>query len=309
LKVYRTPESFTPLKNAIVTTGTYDGVHKGHRKILQALMDTAKKDGGESVVITFWPHPRKIVGTGNIEEIKSLSTLDEKTKILASLGIDHLVIIPFNREFSELSSEEFIHNILIKNIGTKKLVIGYDHKFGRNREGSFEYLKNNAAALGIEVQEIPRQDLNDIAISSTEIRKALSKGDVKTAALYLEQPYSISGIVVKGRQLGRTIGFPTANIKVNDPDKLIPADGVYAVYVNYKGECLKGMLNIGFRPTVEGQDKTIEVHILSFDKEIYGEELEIQFIQFIRPEQKFNGLDQLKEQLGKDREMVSRMLN
>jgi len=309
LKVYRTPESFTPLKNAIVTTGTYDGVHKGHRKILQALMDTAKKDGGESVVITFWPHPRKIVGTGNIEEIKSLSTLDEKTKILASLGIDHLVIIPFNREFSELSSEEFIHNILIKNIGTKKLVIGYDHKFGRNREGSFEYLKNNAAALGIEVQEIPRQDLNDIAISSTEIRKALSKGDVKTAALYLEQPYSISGIVVKGRQLGRTIGFPTANIKVNDPDKLIPADGVYAVFVNYKGERLKGMLNIGFRPTVEGQDKTIEVHILSFDKEIYGEELEIQFIQFIRPEQKFNGLDQLKEQLGKDREMVSRMLN
>ncbi|HVD97123.1 MAG TPA: bifunctional riboflavin kinase/FAD synthetase [Cytophagaceae bacterium] len=309
MKVYRTPESFTPLKNAIVTTGTYDGVHKGHRKILQALMDTAKKDGGESVVITFWPHPRKIVGTGNIEEIKSLSTLDEKTKILASLGIDHLVIIPFNREFSELSSEEFIHNILIKNIGTKKLVIGYDHKFGRNREGSFEYLKNNAAALGIEVQEIPRQDLNDIAISSTEIRKALSKGDVKTAALYLEQPYSISGIVVKGRQLGRTIGFPTANIKVNDPDKLIPADGVYAVFVNYKGERLKGMLNIGFRPTVEGQDKTIEVHILSFDKEIYGEELEIQFIQFIRPEQKFNGLDQLKEQLGKDREMVSRMLN
>jgi riboflavin kinase / FMN adenylyltransferase len=307
LKVYHTPENFIPLPNAIVTTGTYDGVHKGHRKILQALVETARKDKGESVVITFWPHPRKIIGTDTVE-IKSLSTLDEKIEILAGLGIDHLLIIPFNREFSELSSAEFIHTILIKRIGTKKLVIGYDHKFGKNREGSFDYLKKNASTFGFEVQEIPRQDLNDIAISSTEIRKSLAKGDVTAAALYLEQPYKIKGIVVKGRQLGRTIGFPTANIKINDPEKLIPADGVYAVYVKYKEEVLKGMLNIGFRPTVEGVGKTTEVHILDFDKEIYGEELEVQFIQFVRPEVKFEGIEKLKEQLQKDKQVICDIL-
>lgn len=308
MKVYHSTENFTPLAHAIVTTGTYDGVHKGHRKILQALVETVRKEKGESVVITFWPHPRKIIGTGSAPEIKSLSTLDEKIEILSNLGIDHLLIIPFNREFSELSSEDFIHDILIKKIGTKKLVIGYDHKFGKNREGSFEYLKKNATHLGFQVQEIPRQDLNDIAISSTEIRKALAKGNVSAAALYLEQPYKIKGIVVKGRQLGRTIGFPTANIKVNDPDKLIPSDGVYAVYVKYKNEILKGMLNIGLRPTVEGIGKTIEVHILHFDKEIYGEELEVQFIQFVRSEMKFEGIEKLKEQLVKDKTTISAIL-
>lgn len=308
MKVYRELDEFTPLANAIVTTGTYDGVHKGHRKILQALVETARKSNGESVVITFWPHPRKIIGTGNSEEIKSLSTLDEKIEILSGLGIDHLLVIPFNREFSELSSEEFIHSILIGKIGTKKLVIGYDHKFGKNREGSFDYLSENSGSFGFEIQEIPRQDLNDIGVSSTEIRKALTKGDVSTAALYLEQPYKLKGIVVKGRQLGRTIGFPTANIKVNDPEKLIPADGVYAVYVKYKKDIFKGMLNIGFRPTVEGIGKTIEVHLLEFDKEIYGEELEIQFIRFVRPEQKFDGIDKLKAQLEVDKRTISEIL-
>lgn len=308
MKVYREVDEFTPLANAIVTTGTYDGVHKGHRKILQALVETARENGGESVVITFWPHPRKIIGSGNTEEIKSLSTLDEKIEILSSLGIDHLLVIPFNREFSELSSEEFIHSVLIRRIGTKKLVIGYDHKFGKNREGSFEYLKENSTSFGFDIQEIPRQDLNDIAVSSTEIRKAITKGDVSSAALYLEQPYRIKGIVVKGRQLGRTIGFPTANIKIDDSEKLIPTDGVYAVYVKYKNEIFKGMLNIGFRPTVEGIGKTIEVHILNFDKEIYGEELEIQFIRFIRQEQKFDGIDKLKAQLEVDKRTVSEML-
>lgn len=280
----------------------YDGVHKGHRKILQALIDTAKNSKGESVVITFWPHPKKIVGAGKTQEIKSLSTLDEKIEILSALGIDHLLIIPFNREFSELSSEEFIKDILIDTIGTKKLVIGYDHKFGRNREGSFEYLKKDAPSkYGFDVEEIPRQDLDDIAVSSTEIRKALDKGDVSKAALYLEQPYQLKGIVVKGKQLGRTIGFPTANIKVNDQEKLIPADGVYAVKVKYKNELLGGMLNIGVRPTVEGLNRTIEVNIFNFDKEIYGEELEILFIEFIRAEQKFSGIDALKAQLSLDK--------
>ena len=309
LKIYRELTDFKKLSNAIVTTGTYDGVHKGHRKILQTLIDTAKKNNGESVVITFWPHPRKIVGIGNVQDIKSLSTLDEKIEILSSLGIDHLLIVPFNREFSELSSEDFIKKILIETIGTKKLVIGYDHKFGKNRAGSFEYLKKDASKYGFEVQEIPRQDLDDIAVSSTEIRKALNNGDVSKAALYLEQPYQLSGIVVKGKQLGRTIGFPTANIKVNDPDKLIPADGVYAVRVKYKEELLGGMLNIGMRPTVEGLDRTIEVNIFNFDKEIYGEELEIRFIEYIRPEKKFSGLDALKEQILSDKITSEKILS
>ncbi len=301
MKVYRESDNFSRLTNAVVTTGTYDGVHKGHRKILQTLTDTAKKINGESVVITFWPHPRKIVGGTNAPDIKALSTLEEKIEILSSLGIDHLLIIPFNREFSELSSEDFIKKILQDKIGTKKLVIGYDHKFGKNRVGSFEYLQKESKQYGFEVEEIPRQDLNDVAISSTEIRHALGKGDVSKAALYLEQPYKLKGIVVKGKQLGRTIGFPTANIKINDPDKLIPADGVYAVKVKYKEEFLNGMLNIGFRPTVDGAVRTIEVYIFDFNAEIYGEELEIQFIEYIRPEQKFAGLEQLKEQLEADK--------
>jgi riboflavin kinase/FMN adenylyltransferase len=301
LKVYRDPKEFKKLPNAIVTTGTYDGVHKGHRKILLTLIETAKENKGETVVITFWPHPRKIVGDSAFQDIKSLSTLDEKIEILSALGIDHLLIIPFNREFSELSSEEFIKNILVDKIGTKKLVIGYDHKFGKNRAGSFEYLKKDSAKYGFEVQEISRQDLNDVAVSSTEIRKALANGDVSKAALYLEQPYKLKGIVVKGKQLGRTIGFPTANIKVNDQDKLIPADGVYAVHVKYKENIFGGMLNIGFRPTVEGINRTIEVYIHNFDKEIYGEELEIRFLEFLRPEEKFTGIEMLKAQLEKDK--------
>ncbi|HWZ22289.1 MAG TPA: bifunctional riboflavin kinase/FAD synthetase [Cytophagaceae bacterium] len=308
MHIYKELHDFKRLPNAIVTTGTYDGVHKGHRKILQILIDTAKENNGESVVITFWPHPRKIVGIGNRQDIKSLSTLDEKIEILSALGIDHLLIIPFNRAFSELSSEEFIKNILLDTIGTKKLVIGYDHKFGKNRIGSFEYLKKNASDYGFEVQEIPRQDLDDIAVSSTEIRNALSNGAVSKADLYLEQPYKLKGIVVKGKQLGRTIGFPTANIKVSDPDKLIPADGVYAVQVKYKESLLGGMLNIGMRPTVEGLDRTIEVNIFNFDKEIYGEELEILFLEFIRPEKKFNGLEALKEQLNSDKITAHKIL-
>lgn len=309
MRIYRELRNFKKLSNAIVTTGTYDGVHKGHRKILQTLINTAKINNGESVVITFWPHPRKIVGIGTVQDIKSLSTLDEKIKILSALGIDHLLVIPFNREFSELSSEEFIKDILIDKIGTKKLVIGYDHKFGKNRAGSFEYLKKDASKYGFEVQEIPRQDLDDIGVSSTEIRGALNSGEVSKAALYLEQPYQLKGIVVKGKQLGRTIGFPTANIKVNDSEKLIPADGVYAVQVKYKEALLGGMLNIGMRPTLEGLNRTIEVNIFNFDKEIYGEELDVLFLEFIRAEKKFLGIEALKEQIQLDKTTSQKILS
>jgi len=301
LKVYNSLDAFLKLNNAIVTTGTYDGVHKGHRKILQTLVETAKADGGESVVISFWPHPKKILSNLVEQEGKSLTTIEEKTQLLKDIGIHHFLILPFNREFSELTSEEYVQQILVNKIGTKKLIIGYDHRFGKNREGSFEYLLQNSTKFGFTVVEIPKQDLNDIAISSTEVRNALLNGNVVKATMYLEQPYTLKGLVVKGKQLGHTIGFPTANIKVYDSEKLIPANGVYATKVVYKGQQLKGMLNIGYRPTLDGVDKTIEVNIFDFNKEIYGEELEIIFVERIRSEEKFSGLDALKLQLAKDK--------
>jgi riboflavin kinase/FMN adenylyltransferase len=308
LEVYRKIEDFKKLSCAVVTTGTYDGVHKGHRKILSRLVEISKECDGESVVITFWPHPRKILSETQGNEVKVLSTIEEKIQLLAELKIDHLLVIPFTREFSELSSEDFIKKILVDKIGTKKLVIGYDHKFGKNREGSFDHLKKESSHYGFEVEEISRQDIDAIGVSSTEIRKALAMGDVKKAATYLTQPYSISGLIVKGQQLGRTIGFPTANINISDPEKLIPQDGVYAVLVKYKETIYKGMLNIGNRPTIDGKHKTVEVNIFDFDKEIYGESLEVKFIDYLRSEVKFSGIDALKEQLKKDKEKSIELL-
>ncbi len=301
MKVYKALSEFTRLSNAVVTIGTYDGVHLGHQKILQSVITSTKSFNGESVVVTFWPHPKKILGYKASQDVKYLSTLDEKIEMLEALGIDHLLIIPFNRSFSELSSAEFIQTVLVDTIGTKKLIIGYDHRFGKDREGSFAYLQKNSVSLGFEVKEIPRQDLNEVAISSTHIREALSIGAVKKATQFLGKPYELKGIVSKGKQVGRTIGFPTANLKVTDVDKIIPSDGVYAVQVLHKGQIFGGMLNIGFRPTVDGKNKTIEAHIFDFEHTIYGEELAIRFIDYIRAEQKFSSKEALQEQLEKDK--------
>ncbi len=301
MNVYYGLKDFTKLENAVVTSGTFDGVHLGHQKILNRLKEVAFETSGESVVITFYPHPRSVISPDN-KTINLLSTLDEKIELLEKNGINHLVIIPFTREFSELSSEEFIQKILIETIGTKTLVIGFDHRFGKNREGGFDYLKENKARYGFEIEEIPRHDLENVGISSSKIRKALNEGDVPTADHFLGRNYSISGVIVKGKQLGRTIGFPTANIQVREIAKLVPVDGVYAVKVYYRYEKYGGMLNIGNRPTVDGTFKTIEVNIFDFDQEIYGENLKVEFIQKIRNEQKFNGLDELKAQIAKDKE-------
>lgn len=301
MNVYYGIKDFTKLHNAVVTSGTFDGVHLGHQKILNRLKEVAFETGGESVVITFYPHPRSVISPDN-KTINLLSTLDEKIELLEKNGINHLVIIPFTRDFSELSSEEFIQKILIETIGTKTLVIGFDHRFGKNREGGFDYLKANKARYGFEIEEISRQDLENVGISSSKIRKALIEGDVPTADHFLGRNYALSGVIVKGKQLGRTIGFPTANIQVREIAKLVPADGVYAVKVYYHEEEFEGMLNIGNRPTVDGTLKTIEVNIFDFDREIYGENLTIEFIQKIRNEQKFNGLDELKAQIAKDKE-------
>jgi riboflavin kinase / FMN adenylyltransferase len=307
MKIYKGINEFVKIENAVVTSGTFDGVHLGHQKILKRLNEVAQQFGGESVVITFYPHPRSVVSTEN-QSVKLLSTFEEKAEFLQQNGVNHLLVIPFTREFSELKTEEFIQKILVDKIGTKKLVIGYDHRFGKNREGGFDYLRANAQKYGFDVEEIPRQDVENIGVSSSKIRKALAEGDVQTANHFLGRNYSLSGIVVKGKQLGRTIGFPTANVQTGEADKLIPHKGVYAVKVKYNDEFFGGMLNIGFRPTVEGTFQTIEVNIFDFDKEIYGENITIEFIQKIRNEQKFNGLDELKAQIGRDKDEVVSIL-
>ena len=261
----------------------------------------------ETVIITFHPHPRLVLFP-NDNDLKLLTTLDEKIELLRTLNIDHLIIIPFDLQFSRTTSLEFVRDILINTIGTKKLVIGYDHHFGRNREGNFESLKELTALYDFEVEEIPVQDINQISVSSSKIRKALSEGEVATAAEYLNYPYHLTGKVVQGRQLGRTIGFPTANIQVNDAHKLIPADGVYAVRVQVREKSYKGMMNIGMRPTVDGKVRSIEVHIIDFAADIYDENLQISFIQKIRNEKKFDGIESLKSQLLVDRTVALQIL-
>lgn len=300
-------DTLAPLPYAVVTSGTFDGVHRGHQTILNRLTEIARSSQGESVVLTYWPHPRTVVANDS-QNLKLLSTLDEKIALLDQAGIDHLVIIPFTRSFSQLSSEEFIQQILIDKIGTKKLVIGYDHRFGKDRQGGFDYIKAHQREYGFEVEEIPRQDVEAVGVSSSKIRIALGDGHIQTASLFLGRLYSLTGTIVKGKQLGRTIGFPTANLQVDDPSKLVPANGVYAVDVVYKNQRLGGMLNIGLRPTVGGTYQTIETYIFDFDADIYGEHLTLKFREFLRPEQKFDGLPALVAQLKVDEERARRGL-
>lgn len=306
VKVYSHIDEFKGCPNAVVTTGTFDGVHMGHQQIIRRLRETAEKTGGETVLLTFFPHPRMVLFPERKQLL--LNTIEEKTNLLEKAGIDHLIIHPFTREFSMLSSSDFIQEILVKKIGTKTLVIGHDHHFGRNREGSFEHLKEFGPVYGFNVEEIPAREVEHMTVSSTRIRTALGEGDVKTAASFLGYPYTISGTVVKGRQIGRSIDFPTANIRVDDPFKLVPADGVYAVFVRRQNELLKGMLNIGMRPTIDGKERTIEVNILDFNADLYGETLILDFVSRLRSEIKFNGLDALKAQLEKDRQAARQAL-
>lgn len=302
MRVYYNLNEFIPLKNAVVTTGTFDGVHIGHQTILTRLIETAKQYNGESVLLTFSPHPRIVLSKDS--DIKLLQSLEEKVSALDKMGLDHLIIHPFTLEFAKTSSMEFIRDILKKNIGASQLVIGYDHHFGRNREGSFKHLKASSKKYGFDVEEIPAQDVDNIHVSSTKIRKALSLGDIKTANAYLSRPFSIIGQVMHGEKIGRSIGFPTANIQVDDSHKLIPLNGVYAVDVFLKdtSTVYKGMLNIGFKPTLDdaAQNLSIEVHIINFEGDIYNEKIRVDFKERIRDEKQFKSLEELKEQLQKD---------
>jgi riboflavin kinase/FMN adenylyltransferase len=303
MKIYHSPDDFTRLPLAVVTSGTFDGVHLGHRKILDRVKEVAQRNGGETVVITFWPHPRLVLKPED-QTLKLLNTFEEKAELLKEQGIQHLVRIPFTKEFSQYSSMEFVQRILIDAIGTRKLVIGYDHHFGKNREGTFELLRANAPALGFDVEEIPAQDIDHVTVSSSKIRRALESGDVTTARHFLGRSYSITGLVVKGDKLGRVMGYPTANISIESHFKLIPADGIYAVRVLHGERWHGGMLYIGNRPTVNGLKRAIEVNIFDFDSDIYGETLTVTFERLLRTDSKFRDLEALKQQLHLDKQLA-----
>ncbi|MFY0627840.1 MAG: bifunctional riboflavin kinase/FAD synthetase [Reichenbachiella sp.] len=295
------------IQNAVVTSGTFDGVHVGHKKILKHLVKTAEKIGGQSVVLTFWPHPRFVLFP-NDNSLKLISTFEEKAIILEEAGIDFLVKIEFTKAFSQLSSESFIQNVIIDKLKTKKLIIGYDHHFGKNREGSFDYLKANAERFGFEVEEIKRQDIDEVGVSSTKIRLALEEGEVDHASHLIGHSYTMHGGVVEGQKIGKSIGFPTANIGLKENYKLIPKDGVYFVRVFVLNQWWNGMLNIGARPTIENASRAIEVHIIDFNEDIYGESITVDFIKRIRDEKKFESLEALKIQLEKDKVLAEALI-
>nr|WP_068892945.1 bifunctional riboflavin kinase/FAD synthetase [Pedobacter panaciterrae] len=301
MKIYNHFSEFKKLNNAVATIGTFDGVHYGHQKIIKRLCELAKATGGESVILTFFPHPRLIIDPEN-QDLKMINTINEKAKILDSLGVDHLIITPFTRDFSNLTPAEYIKNILVDTIGIKNLIVGYDHRFGKDRKGGLQDLEAFSKNFNYKIEQIPEQDINDVAVSSTKIRTALLDGDVALAAEYLGYNFSLYGKVIKGDKIGRTIGFPTANIFVEETYKLIPSDGIYAVTVEMNGEVFKGMAYIGQRPTINGMTRNIEVNIFDFNQEIYGQDIKMNFLEFLRHDVKFTGLETLKEQLQKDKE-------
>lgn len=308
MKIHHQSLSFPRPNQAVVTTGTFDGVHLGHKTIVDRLIESARQSNGESVVITFDPHPRQVLYP-NDQSLKLLQSIEEKAARLEALGVDHLLVLKFDKAFSELSSDEFIRNIIVDAVGTQKLVVGYDHHFGKNREGSFESLRKQGLIHGFTVEEIPAHDIDQVSVSSTAIRKALTLGDIKTANSYLGYAYSLSGEVVKGNQLGRQLGFPTANLRISNPLKLIPAIGVYAVTVVIQNRTFNGMLNIGYRPTLtDDLMLTSEVHVLDFSEDIYGESIQVHFIDRLRDEKRFAGKDELIQQLQEDRFQVAQLL-
>ena len=301
MKVYSNIEEFEPKENLVATVGTFDGVHLGHSYILDCLKTESEKMNGESVLLTFYPHPRMVLFPEN-NDLKMLNTQEEKIQLLDQSNLNHLIIHPFSREFSRLNSIEFVRDVLVNQLGISKLIIGYDHHFGRNREGTFEDLLELANLYGFEVEQIEAQEFKDTQVSSTKIRSAIEAGDMKTARHFLGYPFLLSGIVVQGAGIGRTIGFKTANIGIKDRFKIIPPNGVYAVHVNLKGRTYKGMLNIGVRPSInDAGGRTIEVHIFGLDEDLYGLEISVGLLEKIREEKKFENIDLLKQQLQLDK--------
>ncbi len=302
MKVHYNLKELPQFNKGVITTGAFDGVHKGHQQIIGRMKEIAANIGGETIIITFHPHPRKV--TSSIPgEIKQLTSLNERIVLLEKSGIDHLVVIPFDYQFSNLSASDYITEFLVAHFHPHTIIVGYDHRFGKGRTGDFELLKNSGLSIGFNVEQINEQLVGDEIVSSTQIRNYLADKNIVKANDLLGHAYSFDGFIVRGNQIGRTIGFPTANLHINDEEKLIPANGVYAVRVTgacFGGKTLDGMMNIGVRPTVDGHKKVIEVNIFDFNADIYEETISVLVYDFIRGEVKFNGLDALKAQLNED---------
>jgi riboflavin kinase/FMN adenylyltransferase len=299
LKLFHSINDFQSTKKTILTLGTFDGVHIGHKKILEKITQNTQDGKYESLVLTFFPHPRMVLQEKS--EIKLLNTITEKTKLLENTGIENLVIHPFNESFSRLTAEEFVSSILVDQFHIQKIIIGHDHRFGRNRTADINDLIAFGEQYGFEVEQISAQEIKDVSVSSTKIRNALTEGDMNLANEYLGYEYFLTGTVVKGKQLGRTIGFPTANLKIEEEYKLIPKNGVYIVKSIINEKLVYGMMNIGFNPTVGGQAQSIEIHFLNFNDDIYDLEIAVSLLHYVREEQKFESVTLLKEQLEKDK--------
>lgn len=308
MKVVRSLEAFNPNSPIVLTQGTFDGVHLGHQKIITQLVTRARQVNGKSVMLTFFPHPRLVLYPED-NELKLITSIEEKAKLLESFGLDYLVILPFTKELSRITAFAFIRDILVKKLKISTIIIGYDHRFGKNREGSIVDIQKYADEFGYEVEQIPEQDINDCIVSSSQVRRALLSGDLEQANDFLGRPFSISGTVVSGNNKGTDLGFPTANVGDLDTFKLIPKEGVYAVKVNLDGSTYTGMLNIGTRPTFKLNQLTIETHIFDFSDNIYGQEIEILFVKRWRDERKFENQEALIRQLNKDKTQIKAFLN
>ncbi len=300
MRIFNSINDFSTSKKTIVTLGTFDGVHIGHMAILDQIIKSAKKEGLESVILTFFPHPRLIVS--NNYDIKLLNTIEEKSALLEKIGIENFIIHPFDKFFSELSPREFVSEILVNKLNIQKIIIGHDHKFGKNRAADFNDLLNFGEEFGFSVEEISAQQINEVAVSSTKIRNSLLEGNISLANDYLGYAYVLNGNVIKGNQLGRTIGFPTANIDISEDYKLIPKNGVYVVTANVNNQTVFGMMNIGVKPTIGENKLSIEVHLLNFEKDIYQQKIQIHVLERIRDEQKFESFEALKSQLEVDKQ-------
>ena len=311
VRIYKGIDELGEFKNSVVTIGTFDGVHKGHQKILSRLNKLADEISGESILFTFYPHPRMVVFPDN-HNLKLIQTIDEKIDSLEKLGLDNLIIYPFTKAFSRLTAFEFVRDILVEKLKVKTLVIGYDHQFGRNREGDLEFLKETAKIFDFKVEEISAEEVQEVNVSSTKIRQSLLEGDIEKTNGFLGRPFRYSGVVVEGQKIGRTIGFPTANIEIKNQHKILPKDGVYAVRVEIGGALIDGMMNIGMNPTVlakESLEKKVEVHLFDFNTEVYGEHVAVFLYRYIRKEKTFSNLEALKSQLNDDSKKVRNFFN
>lgn len=308
MQVYRDLTHLPGFRNAVITIGTFDGVHAGHRRIIRQLQEAAAACNGETVIVTFDPHPREVLFPGD-DKLRLLNTLPEKIALLSAEGIDHLVVVPFTKAFSELSARAYLEDFLIARFKPHTLIIGYDHRFGHNREGGLELLEAEQHQYGFQLIEIPQQVVHDLTVSSTKIRNSLQEGNIQLANELLGYPYFLEGKVIHGDKMGRQLGYPTANLQLPDRRKLIPADGIYAVKAVLAGEYLPAVMSIGTRPTFNGADLRLEVHLFDFDRDIYDQELQVQFIDFIRPSLKFDNAATLITQMDQDSTQAREILS